>query len=135
MATQSSHHSRSTFKPIPNHAHSHYARHLIAAHHDKIIPFLPLPHRLRIDDFHNNRLVQFKTPRKVSAAADDIIPVGILGAGPGGLYAAMILQSLGIKYQILEASGRTGGRLYTHHFSNQPFDYYVSGFSDSLNIR
>ena len=30
--------------------------------------------------------------------------VGIIGAGVGGLYAAMMLQSLDIDYEILEAS-------------------------------
>jgi NADPH-dependent 2,4-dienoyl-CoA reductase/sulfur reductase-like enzyme len=36
-------------------------------------------------------------------------PVCIIGAGPAGLYAAMILQSIGVPYRILEASGRVGG--------------------------
>jgi heterodisulfide reductase subunit A-like polyferredoxin len=36
-------------------------------------------------------------------------PVCIIGAGPAGLYTAMILQSLGIPYRLLEASGRVGG--------------------------
>ncbi|KDQ16658.1 hypothetical protein BOTBODRAFT_172778 [Botryobasidium botryosum FD-172 SS1] len=44
--------------------------------------------------------------------------VGILGAGPAGLYTAMILQDLGISYEILEASTRVGGRVHTHHFEN-----------------
>ncbi|KAG8988895.1 hypothetical protein FRB93_003920 [Tulasnella sp. JGI-2019a] len=44
------------------------------------------------------------------------LQVGILGAGAGGLYTAMILQRLSIPFEILEAQDRTGGRLYTHHF-------------------
>jgi ribulose 1,5-bisphosphate synthetase/thiazole synthase len=36
-------------------------------------------------------------------------PVCIIGAGPAGLYAAMILQSIGVPYRVLEASGRVGG--------------------------
>lgn len=56
------------------------------------------------------------------------LPVGILGAGAAGLYTALILDSLGIKYEIMEASGRTGGRLFTHRFSKIPgeYQYYVS---------
>ncbi|KAF4575443.1 hypothetical protein EYR40_004817 [Pleurotus pulmonarius] len=49
-------------------------------------------------------------------ATRDDLKVGILGAGVGGLYAALILDSLNIKYEIIEASERTGGRLYTHRF-------------------
>lgn len=54
----------------------------------------------------------------------------IIGAGVTGLYIAMILDSLGIpglEYDILEASNRTGGRLYTHYFSDTPHDYYDIG--------
>lgn len=55
-------------------------------------------------------------------------PVGILGAGIGGLYAALMLESLGIKYEIMEGSGRIGGRLYTHNFPKNAgqYQYYVS---------
>lgn len=52
--------------------------------------------------------------------------VGILGAGIGGLHAALILDSLGIEYEILEASDRTGGRIFTHKFpGGGKYDYYV----------
>ncbi|KAG8835722.1 hypothetical protein FRC17_001513 [Serendipita sp. 399] len=56
------------------------------------------------------------------------LPVGIIGAGAAGLYTAMILDSLGIKYEILEGSGRHGGRLYTHRFTKVagPYQYFVS---------
>ena len=54
-------------------------------------------------------------------------PVGILGAGVGGLYTALILQSLNISYEIIEASHRTGGRLFTHKFPDGGlYDYFVS---------
>lgn len=53
--------------------------------------------------------------------------VGIIGAGMAGLYTAMILKSLGLKYEILEASERIGGRVYTHRFTNKPGDYYDVG--------
>ncbi|KAG2737082.1 hypothetical protein P692DRAFT_20884016 [Suillus brevipes Sb2] len=40
-------------------------------------------------------------------------PIGILGAaGASGLYAALILQDLGIPYRIIEAQGKVGGRLF-----------------------
>ncbi|PVF94248.1 FAD/NAD(P)-binding domain-containing protein [Serendipita vermifera] len=45
--------------------------------------------------------------------------IGIIGAGAAGLYAAMILQDLGIDYEILEASNRTGGRIFTHRFNGK----------------
>ena len=53
--------------------------------------------------------------------------IGIIGAGVGGLYAAMMLQSLGIDFEILEASERVGGRLYTqtYGFSQNKYDYFV----------
>lgn len=62
--------------------------------------------------------------------------VGIIGAGAAGLYAAILLDSLGIDYDILEASDRVGGRIFTHRFNetawskstpNDPdyYDYYV----------
>ena len=63
--------------------------------------------------------------------------VGIIGAGAAGLYSAILLESLGIKYEILEADVRPGGRIYTKYFDEakweksnpgEPdyYDYYVS---------
>lgn len=40
-------------------------------------------------------------------------PVCIIGAGAAGLYTAMILDDFGIKYEILEAFDRHGGRIFT----------------------
>jgi hypothetical protein len=55
--------------------------------------------------------------------------VGILGAGVGGLYTALILDSLNIEYEILEASDRTGGRIFTYQFPGRgKYDYYVCCF-------
>ncbi|KAK4066244.1 uncharacterized protein Triagg1_8076 [Trichoderma aggressivum f. europaeum] len=56
--------------------------------------------------------------------------VCIVGAGVSGLYIAMILDDLKIPnltYDIFESSSRTGGRLYTHHFSKAKHDYYDIG--------
>ncbi|KAJ3505377.1 hypothetical protein NLJ89_g7452 [Agrocybe chaxingu] len=57
------------------------------------------------------------------------LPVCIIGAGVAGLYIAMMLDSLGIKYEITEGSGRTGGRLYTHNFpkNSGKYQYYDVG--------
>lgn len=63
-------------------------------------------------------------PLPPRAVSDE--PVGIMGAGVGGLYTALILQSLNVSYEIIEASNRTGGRMLTHKFSDGGFyDYFV----------
>ncbi|KAF8534739.1 hypothetical protein BDD12DRAFT_858949 [Trichophaea hybrida] len=56
-------------------------------------------------------------------------PVCIVGAGVSGLYAAMILDSLKIDYEILEASDRYGGRCFTYKFSETEnyHDYFDVG--------
>ena len=57
------------------------------------------------------------------------LPVCIIGLGVTGLYTAMIFESLGISYQIVDGDPhkRIGGRLYTHHFAGGgTYDYYVS---------
>ena len=46
-------------------------------------------------------------------------PICIIGAGIAGLYTALILDDLGIQYEILEASDRVGGRLLTHRFNGE----------------
>ncbi|PPQ70504.1 hypothetical protein CVT24_013274, partial [Panaeolus cyanescens] len=60
--------------------------------------------------------------------------VGIIGAGAAGLRTAMLLQKLGIPYDILEASNRSGGRMFTYNFAPDPnashdgkHDYYDVG--------
>ncbi|KAG8895450.1 hypothetical protein FRC01_012354, partial [Tulasnella sp. 417] len=65
--------------------------------------------------------------------------VGILGGGVGGLYAAMMLESVGVPYEVLEARGRVGGRLFTHKFDNGDFyDYFDVGamrFPKNLSMK
>ncbi|THU91424.1 FAD/NAD(P)-binding domain-containing protein, partial [Dendrothele bispora CBS 962.96] len=89
---------------------SHYARNIIQEYHDGIEPMLPAP-----------MFTAFKA-RLNLLLADDITGkgVGIVGGGVGGLYAAMMLQSLGIDYEILEATKEVGGRLYTYRFDKKP---------------
>lgn len=59
--------------------------------------------------------------------------VAIIGGGVSGLYAAMMLAgNYGFKVDVIEASDRIGGRLYTHRFDNNAtapsgeWDYFVS---------
>lgn len=77
---------------------------------------------------------------------DGPFKVGIIGGGVAGLYAAMILDSLDIDYDIHEASGRVGGRIFTHRFDQAAwdkstpedpayYDYYVSRKPLPLNPR
>ena len=54
----------------------------------------------------------------------------IIGAGISGLYTAMLLEFLaipGLEYEILESSDRVGGRIYTHHFTEEKHQYYDVG--------
>ncbi|KAG1808023.1 uncharacterized protein BJ212DRAFT_1485304 [Suillus subaureus] len=56
--------------------------------------------------------------------------VGILGAGPGRLYTALILQDLSIPYRIINAQGKVGGRLLTYKFQDgtgSPYNYFNIG--------
>ncbi|CAI7569856.1 unnamed protein product [Penicillium discolor] len=63
--------------------------------------------------------------------------IGIIGAGAAGLFTALIFdwlqeqsnQTVEFNYEILEASQRVGGRLYTHNFSetNGTHEYYDVG--------
>lgn len=91
----------------PDDIFAHYGRSIIqefASPLQKQEAFLPLPPRAVTDE-----------------------PVGILGAGIGGLYTALMLQSLNVSYEIIEASNRTGGRMFTHKFSDGGlYDYFVS---------
>lgn len=48
-----------------------------------------------------------------TAAAPQVPLVGIVGGGFAGMYAGLILQSLGIEFEVFESSGRVGGRIDT----------------------
>ncbi|KAH8759451.1 L-amino acid oxidase [Diaporthe sp. PMI_573] len=59
---------------------------------------------------------------KVKTPDDVPLKVGIIGAGAAGLYAAMLLDSLGIDYDIHEGSDRIGGRIFTYRFDQEAWD-------------
>ena len=55
------------------------------------------------------------------------LPVCIVGAGVCGLYVGLILESLGIEFDIMEGSSRVGGRLRTHRFPKNQGRYQYYG--------
>lgn len=77
------------------------------------------------------KAVELELPPLLSAepilpqVREEKLPIGIIGAGAAGLCAAMMLQDLGIDYEILEAEvaekdgGHLGGRIWTHRFNGQ----------------
>ena len=76
--------------------------------------------------FGSNQAVDEPTTRVVDSVA-------IIGGGVAGLYAAMLLSgSYGFNVDVIEASDRIGGRLFTHRFNNNDgaqsdeWDYFVS---------
>lgn len=78
-----------------------------------------------------------KLPPRPEAKSQDL-PAGtkvcIVGAGISGLYAALILDHLGVPYDILEAADRAGGRILTHYFSTRKHDYYDIGAMRFPNV-
>jgi len=46
-------------------------------------------------------------------AADNGLDVLVIGAGMSGLYAAMLLEEMGARVQVIEGRERIGGRMYT----------------------
>lgn len=95
----------------------HYAQNIIRAYHDKLSARTVFDHHVS----------SHRAPpsRATEAAPDSDFRVGIIGGGAGGLFAAMLLQHCGVRYEILERSGGVGGRLFTHHFSDEENDYFV----------
>ncbi|KAF8872619.1 hypothetical protein BD779DRAFT_331003 [Infundibulicybe gibba] len=108
--------------PIIDDIYAHYGRNLIQALNpysdgeSALHSTAPLP--------ESRRLLAKPGDPSISATSE----VGILGAGIGGLYVALMLQSVGISYKIIEESDRTGGRLFTHRFKDGgEFDYFDVG--------
>jgi hypothetical protein len=65
-----------------------------------------------------------------SSNNDGKLKIGIVGAGAAGLYAATLLDSLGIDYEILESNSRIGGRIFTHRFDRRAWDASKPGEPD-----
>ena len=118
-----------------NDALSLYARRIIERNHRQLeeeygiripphVPHIPAPQDVPAPEVVQEIDPDFGRPPPISIEDPK---VGIIGAGIGGLYAAYLLQGLGIQYEILEAGPRLGGRLYTHKMGERPNDYYVSG--------
>ena len=82
-------------------------------------------------DFDRPTLGKAPAPEKVSTDPPKL-PICIIGAGVTGLYTAMIFETLGFKYHIIEASNRVGGRLFTYRFPGEEektYDYFVRKFT------
>ena len=73
-------------------------------------------------------------PRDSSQELPQNMKVCIIGAGMAGLYSALIFDHLGIKYDLLEANDRPGGRVLTHYFSTRKHDYYDIGAMRFPNV-
>lgn len=70
-----------------------------------------------------------KTVSEVPVLPSVPLNVGIVGGGMAGLYSALLLGKHipGVKVKIFEADQRVGGRVYTHKFSSEPYQYYDTG--------
>lgn len=101
---------------VPN-IHGYRDRHLLSWYHAR--------HK-HIPDYGLSKLKQ--ALRNPDPTPD--LPVCIIGAGAAGLYIAMMFESLGISYQIVDADTRerVGGRVFTYRFpGGGPYDYFVNG--------
>ncbi|KAG0704662.1 hypothetical protein DFH29DRAFT_848626 [Suillus ampliporus] len=97
----------------------YWGRNIVEDYHDDLLKKLPpLFHHNNPLKGHPHPLPSSQLPELPDCGYGETGTVGILGAGVGGLYTALILDSLDIKYEILEASDRTGGRLFTYNFPN-----------------
>jgi hypothetical protein len=98
----------------PN-VYAHRGRYLLSQYHE------------RNKNISQHELSQMKRVLRNPGTSPEF-PICIIGAGIAALYTAMILESLGIDYQIVDADtrDRVGGRLWTFHFPNGgPYDYCV----------
>jgi len=99
----------------PPNVYAYRGRHLLSQYHE------------RNKQIPDHKLSEMK-PVLHNPAPTPNSPVCIIGAGMAALYTAMIFESLGISYQIVDADTREriGGRLFTYRFpGGGPYDYYV----------
>ncbi|KAG8999540.1 hypothetical protein FRB90_012053 [Tulasnella sp. 427] len=99
----------------------------IFSHHGRCIMENHMLHKL-----DNNNPIELPLPNTDADTFDSGYTgkktVGILGGGVGGLYAAMMLESVGVPYEVLEARDRVGGRLFTYKFKDSDtYDYFDVG--------
>lgn len=83
-----------------------------------------------------------ENPNGISAARVNLetLPIAIIGAGAAGMRVAMMLDYLGLPYEIFEASNRHGGRCFTHYFTREEdfglkYDYFDVGAMRYPNNR
>jgi hypothetical protein len=70
-----------------------------------------------------NYVKYLKEPLKPDTENVQNLKVGILGAGMSGLYSALLLDSLDIDFEILEANeDHIGGRVFTYYFSKSEYN-------------
>ncbi|KAG1769915.1 hypothetical protein EV702DRAFT_1202695 [Suillus placidus] len=74
--------------------YAHHGRNLIQAFDEKLKP-------------KDRDTIWWESQMQTAADISSTNPVGILGAGASGLYAALILQDLGIPYRIIEAKAKS----------------------------
>ncbi|KAG1817807.1 hypothetical protein DFJ58DRAFT_833334 [Suillus subalutaceus] len=122
--------------PSPGYdTYAHYARNLIQAFDNELkgTETLPpsVPRPLTAPLTQNRKITDISSVGLIGISDAALQkPVGILGAGAGGLYTALILQDLGIPYHIIEAQGKVGGRLLTYKFQDgtgSPYNYFDIG--------
>ena len=82
-----------------------------------------------VADLHRTRAERASAPACIRRdTPKDALRIGIVGGGQAGLYAASLLQDLGIDFHIFEASGeRLGGRVLTWYFDDAPHQYAEMG--------
>lgn len=68
-------------------------------------------------------------PPEVAKEQKEHLRVGIVGGGMAGLYSALLLKEglPNVSVKIFEATERVGGRVYTHRFSEEKYQYFEAG--------
>ncbi|KAF7323599.1 Amine oxidase [Mycena kentingensis (nom. inval.)] len=98
------------------------------AHHLSLAPspnIRSLAGKHVLDNYISGHAPIFDLPLPVRAHSEPYTAnlngtIGILGAGVSGLYTAMLLDSLNVSYEIIEANPtRVGGRLFTYRFNGE----------------